>query len=194
MRKRHAGIGTHRAGSAGHGDPVDAVGCTLPSNGGESGEVFMKRVLAASMMIAAFAACSSSNTGALTDPSSTPSSPAAGVGTTVQTGYCGVSADLEARSNAFSSSSFDPTNKSSIRDLFTSIRDTANRAVGLAPSEIKADVQVLADGFSVFVDALAKANYDFTNPDAQAAAKALDDAKFKAASARITAYGKTNCK
>ena len=62
-----------------------------------------------------------------------------------------------------------------------------HQAVDVAPSEIKADVKVIADGFTAVAGVIANANYDLTKvpPDALATFQSPD---FSNAAARLQAY------
>jgi hypothetical protein len=76
-----------------------------------------------------------------------------------------------------------------VEQLTGSIRD----AVGVAPGEIKADVQMLAAAASGFVAALRQANFDFAKVPPSAGAR-LQEPDVKAARDRVDAYVRTVCR
>ena len=103
--------------------------------------------------------------------------------------YCGLAAKYQGLQN------FNPSgDTASIRSTLENAKAALNDAVRVAPSEIKADVRIIADAFGPFIEALAKVNYDFTklNPQDPAFAK-IQDPSVTAASQRITAWGKAHC-
>lgn len=67
-----------------------------------------------------------------------------------------------------------------------------HQAVDVAPAEIKADVKVIADGFTSVAGVIANANYDLTKvpPDALATFQSPD---FSNAAARLQAYLSNVC-
>lgn len=79
-------------------------------------------------------------------------------------------------------------------------QDLFQEFVDKAPEEIRADLQVLADAFSKYVDALGDVDLKAgETPDAetiqklQQALASVDEAKVQAASARLDAWAKKNC-
>jgi hypothetical protein len=103
--------------------------------------------------------------------------------------YCGLAAKYSGLQN------FNPSgDAASIRATLENAKAALDESVRVAPSEIKADVRVIADAFGPFIEALAKANYDFTklNPQDPAFAK-IQDPQVTAASQRITAWAKAHC-
>lgn len=72
------------------------------------------------------------------------------------------------------------------------------KGVQHSPADIRADVRTVANGFNVYYDAMAKANFNVqalaSNPQAMAALQKLQDPQFKAAADRINAWVDAHCK
>ena len=72
------------------------------------------------------------------------------------------------------------------------------KGVQYSPAEIRADVRTIADGFNVYYDAMAKANFNFqalaSNPDAMAALQKFNDPAYKAAADHINTWIQAHCK
>lgn len=107
---------------------------------------------------------------------------------TGSTEYCRL-----ARSYSDAQSKLNPTNVSpDLRQLFQDAARDIRLAVAVAPAEINNDVQVVADGFSALVAALAPVNYDFTRLTPDLIARFMS-AEFTAASTRVAAYARNVC-
>jgi hypothetical protein len=90
--------------------------------------------------------------------------------------------------------SIDPSfsNPEEIEATFEQLMDDIDQAVDMAPDELRADVELLADGVSGLVEVLAEYDFNFlaipesATDDPRMAA--LEDPAYEAASARIDAY------
>jgi uncharacterized ferritin-like protein (DUF455 family) len=86
-----------------------------------------------------------------------------------------------------------PTNTSpDLRQVFQDAARDIKLAVGVAPEEIKNDVQIVSDGFNALIAALAPVNYDFTKLPPDLIVR-FQSAEFSAASQRVAAYARTVC-
>ncbi|MEY2476966.1 MAG: hypothetical protein QOG87_2281, partial [Actinomycetota bacterium] len=70
--------------------------------------------------------------------------------------FCG----LEAKYSGLDSSFAPGTDAATLRNSLETAKDALDEAVEVAPSEIKADVKVIADAYGPFIEAFAKANFD----------------------------------
>jgi hypothetical protein len=104
--------------------------------------------------------------------------------------YCGLAAKYSGLENSFAAGA----DAASLRSSLEKAKDALDDAVKVAPSEIKADVKVIADAYGPFIDAMAKANFDFTklNPQDPAFAE-IQKPEVAAAAQRIEAWGKAHC-
>ncbi|MDQ1372752.1 MAG: hypothetical protein QOJ09_90 [Actinomycetota bacterium] len=81
-----------------------------------------------------------------------------------------------------------------LRKQMETAKTALQEAVSAAPSEIKADLRIVADAYVPFIDALAKANFDFTKVNPQDAAFAkMQDPSVAAAATRIGDWAKAHC-
>jgi hypothetical protein len=91
-----------------------------------------------------------------------------------------------------------PTNATDLKSTLETANANLGKAERAAPSEIKADVKIVVDGFKVYYEALKKADFNVqalaSNPEALESLQALQDAKFQEASQRINAWVEANCK
>jgi hypothetical protein len=91
----------------------------------------------------------------------------------------------------------DTTDASNTQDeaaLFKDLRSAIDRLDKTAPSEIDADVKVVADSFRQSDDVLKKYDYDFTKvPQEEAAKISLDDPKITESSNRVESYFEKTC-
>ena len=104
--------------------------------------------------------------------------------------YCGLAAKYSGLENSFTPGA----DAAQLRSALETSKDALADAVKVAPSEIKADVKLIADAYVPFIEAMAKANFDFTklNPQDPAFAN-LQKPEIAAASQRIEAWSKANC-
>ena len=104
--------------------------------------------------------------------------------------YCG----LESKYSGLEDSFTPGTDAATLRTSLETAKDALAEAVKVAPSEIKADVKLIADAYSPFIEALAKANFDFTkiNPQDPAFAN-IQKPEIAAAGQRVEAWSKANC-
>ena len=79
-----------------------------------------------------------------------------------------------------------------LRQLFQDAARDIQAAVAVAPTEIKPDVTLVAQGFSALVTALNNANYDFTKLAPDLIVR-FQSQEFMAASTRVGAYAKNVC-
>lgn len=77
--------------------------------------------------------------------------------------WCGVAQELSDLSDTLDD--IDPFDPPAIETAYGELRSTADRARSAAPAEIRADVELLADGVAQIDDALAAADYDFLDVD-----------------------------
>ena len=105
--------------------------------------------------------------------------------------FCG----LESKYTGLEDSFRPGADAASVRASLETAQDALDDGVRLAPSEIKADMKIIADAFGPFIEAMAKANFDFTkvNPEDPAFAN-VQKPEVQAASARIDAWVDANCK
>jgi hypothetical protein len=104
--------------------------------------------------------------------------------------YCG----LEAKYSGLKDLNPTAGNADSIKATLETARTALKEAVAVAPTEIKADVRVLADAYDPFITALAKVNYDFTKVNFSDPAFAkLSSAEVQAAAQRVSDWAKTHC-
>jgi hypothetical protein len=83
----------------------------------------------------------------------------------------------------------------SLKELYERLDDTLDEAVDKAPSEIKDDMQTVADAYKPFVDELRKVDYDFTKLNFQSEAfQKLSSQEMRDATQRISAYYERTCK
>ena len=83
----------------------------------------------------------------------------------------------------------------SLKQLYEKLGDSLDSAVDHAPSEIKADMETVAETFKPFLEELRKVDYDFTKIDFQSSTfQKLSSPEFQDASKRITAYYEKTCK
>ena len=76
-----------------------------------------------------------------------------------------------------------------LEDAFGQVVDDIDRAVGLAPNAIKADIAILAEGFNGFVEVMADYDYDlFAVPEDDPRLAALDDPRYEEAGNRVDAF------
>jgi hypothetical protein len=126
-----------------------------------------------------------------TTTSGTDTSAAAALGALASSGNCKSFADLGAAfSSALSGAGGDPQKEAQVFQQF----------VDQAPSDIKADLQVIADDFSKIADALKGVDLSSgKTPDAAALAKiaalqgSLDQQKLATAEQHISAWATKNC-
>jgi len=80
------------------------------------------------------------------------------------------------------------------QELEKSLKDGAD-VIDNAPSEVKADLQVIQNGVKKFADALAKVNYDPTKlgPDATKVLEDFNTPQFQQAATHSQEYVKTHC-
>lgn len=90
------------------------------------------------------------------------------------------------------SAAFDFTSLTS-GELFDQAEAAIRQAVAVAPSEIKADLSTLADGFTQLKDLLEKYDYNLFDPDLAAEMESFDTAELDAAGARVDAYMQDAC-
>jgi hypothetical protein len=104
--------------------------------------------------------------------------------------YCGLATKYSGLEKAFTPGG----DAATLRQSLETAKDALADAVKVAPSEIKADVKVIADAYGPFIDAMAKANFDFTkiNPQDPAFAE-IQKPEIAAAAQRIEAWGKAHC-
>ena len=91
-----------------------------------------------------------------------------------------------------------PATATDLKSTLEAANANLGKAEKVAPSEIKADVKVVVDGFKVYYEALKEADFNVqalaSNPEALKSLQALQDAKFQEASERINAWVEANCK
>jgi hypothetical protein len=104
--------------------------------------------------------------------------------------YCGLATKYSGLEKAFNPGA----DAANLRSSLETAKDALDDAVKVAPSEIKADVRVIADAYGPFIDAMAKANFDFTkiNPQDPAFAE-IQKPEVASAAQRIEAWGKAHC-
>jgi imidazolonepropionase-like amidohydrolase len=104
--------------------------------------------------------------------------------------YCGLATKYSGLEKAFTPGADAATLKSSLETAKNALDD----AVKVAPSEIKADVKVIANAYGPFIEAMAKANFDFTKVNPQDPAFAdIQKPEVAEAAQRIEAWGKAHC-
>ncbi len=104
--------------------------------------------------------------------------------------YCGLATKYSGLENSFGPGADANTLKASLETAKDALAD----AVKVAPSEITADVKVIADAYGPFIDAMAKADFDFTKINPQDPAFAdIQKPEVAAAAQKIEAWGKANC-
>jgi hypothetical protein len=104
--------------------------------------------------------------------------------------FCG----LESKYSGLDSTLTPGTDAATIRKSLEQAKDALDEAVDVAPGEIKADVKVIADAYSPFIEALAKADFDFTKVNPQDPAFAnIQKPEVAAAGERIETWTKANC-
>lgn len=159
------------------------------------------RFVAAAIVAVALAACGGVGGGGTAKGSNPTTTVASSLGTgpppqPVDTKFTGAgSADYcrLARTYSDASSKLSPTNTSSdLRQLFQDAARDIKAAVGVAPAEIKDDVQIVADGFNALVNSLTPVNYDFTKLAPDLIAR-FQSQEFMAASTRVAAYSRQVC-
>jgi len=103
--------------------------------------------------------------------------------------FCGLAKTYQDRITGLATRLSDPTQ---LKPFLDELSKAVKQAVDVAPAEIKADVKVLADAATSYVDAFAKAGYDYTklSPDAP---QKLATPEVQAAAARLSAYSKNVC-
>jgi hypothetical protein len=106
---------------------------------------------------------------------------------------------------AFSAGAFANPGAGNVGDDLETLADVLQNAADNAPSEIKDDMQVVANTFATFYSKLDDLGVDFSNPasfaslsasqqaEFQAAMESLDTAEFEQASNNLTAYFDENC-
>jgi hypothetical protein len=80
-----------------------------------------------------------------------------------------------------------------LRQLYSKIEEGLEEAADRAPSEIKADVDTVAEAYKTVVAELERVNYDLSKVDPQAF-QVIAAPDVRAASQRISAYYQENCK
>jgi ABC-type glycerol-3-phosphate transport system substrate-binding protein len=96
-----------------------------------------------------------------------------------------------ARAYATSAQKFTaPTNAAELRQVFADASRDINAAAAVAPAEIKADVQVVAQGLSAIIAGMEAADYDLTR---LATTPPSLPPNFDAASVRLEAYARDVC-
>jgi hypothetical protein len=103
--------------------------------------------------------------------------------------YCGLAAKYQGLEKLNPSGDIN-----SIRASLEAARDALDRAVDVAPTEIKADVRVIADAYRPFIAALVKVNFDFTkiNPS-DPGFVGIQKPEVAAAAQRIAAWSSAHC-
>jgi hypothetical protein len=103
--------------------------------------------------------------------------------------WCGVAQELSDLSDTLDD--IDPFDPPAIETAYGELRSTADRARSAAPAEIRADVELLADGVAQIDDALAAADYNFLDVDLAF----MDDFgdEFDEASDRLDAFNVREC-
>ena len=142
------------------------------------------------------AACSSGSRGR---PAKGPTTTAAAGGGTVATGppgtsftgagsseYCRLSRDYAASAKQFAV----PTNAAELRQVFEDAAKDIKAVLAVAPPEIKADVQTVANGLASIMTVMEAAQYD---ENRFAATPPSLPPNFDAASTRIDAYTRNVC-
>ena len=142
------------------------------------------------------AACSSGSQGSQAKGQATTSvaggdTAAAGTPNTSFTGagsseYCRLSRDYAASAKKFAV----PTNAAELRQVFEDAAKDIKAVLAVAPPEIKADVQTLANGLASIMTVMEAANYD---EERFAATPPSLPPNFDAASTRIDAYTRNVC-
>lgn len=108
--------------------------------------------------------------------------------------YCSLATDLEKASASIETPDFsDPTKAGEVlRDAFAKVSAALDDVIDQAPSEIQADLRLLADAFRSLKTKLEAIDYDFTKADPETF-KEFSDPKFQAASDRIEKYNERVC-
>lgn len=103
--------------------------------------------------------------------------------------FCRLAKSYNERLAGLASKISDPSQLSPYLEELASV---VEQAVAVAPSEITTDVKVLAGAVTGYVNALEKANYDYTKlpPEARDTIQSPD---VQAASTRVSAYAKNVC-
>jgi hypothetical protein len=80
---------------------------------------------------------------------------------------------------------------------FANLITVLDELAGVAPGEVQADVELMAEGIRALDEALAQVQYDFDTlaavPQAQAVADAINDPAFTVAGDRLEAYRSQVC-
>lgn len=103
--------------------------------------------------------------------------------------FCNLSKTFNDRFASFSTNA----TPAQLRSTLGEARNALNQAATVAPSEIKADMQVIAAAFAELVGALDKVNYDANKLD-PATFRKLQEPQFVTASQRLQAYLTNICK
>jgi hypothetical protein len=98
----------------------------------------------------------------------------------------------------FDTLDLDPSAKpADLKTAFSTVAKDVKTLADKAPSEIKADVKLVADAIGTLNTTLAKYDYDFVkvaaDPSAIKSFEAMGDAKFEAASERVETWIQKNC-
>jgi len=106
--------------------------------------------------------------------------------------YCGLADKYEGLDGADLAPGTDPA---SLKKQLELAGEALKDSVALAPSEIKDDVKVFADAYGPFIEALGRANYDFTKLDLTDTAtfSKLQEPRFLEAAENIGKYVETHC-
>jgi hypothetical protein len=102
--------------------------------------------------------------------------------------YCGLANTYTGAMSRF----FEPGSTGDIRALYQGAAAAARDAVKVAPPEIKADVQVVADTMTALVDALERVNYEIPRLPQSVIARLMAP-DFADASGRLSAYARDVC-
>lgn len=83
-------------------------------------------------------------------------------------------------------------NSSDLKSSMEEAEQALSKAAAASPSEIRADVAVVADAYKKFIAAMKAANYDFTKVNANEM-QAISSTEVQAAGQRITEWVAKNC-
>jgi len=104
--------------------------------------------------------------------------------------FCGLLKSFSEQTKSSTSSALDPI---ALRRLISQSQSTAQQAVSLAPSEIKADVTMLSGVYSDVLGAMEKSGLDVTKLD-PAVLSRLSSSDVQAAASHVDTYLATVCK
>jgi hypothetical protein len=108
--------------------------------------------------------------------------------------YCDLARSFNENSDLLDGAMGDAGN---LRQSMEAARRAANQLEGSAPAEIRSDIALLNNNFSVLVDLLEQFDYNFMamamDPEAAARLEAMETAEVEAASRRVNDYTQRTC-